>query len=51
MHIINNFKKSDTWKNQLTKVIDFISSKDADEERVKHSKSDNIKIIIYDKAD
>ena len=50
--IINNLKKSDTWKIQLTITIDFISSKDDnDEEHVMHSKSDKIKIIINDKAE
>ena len=49
--IINNLKKSDTWKNQLTIKINFISSKDNDEERVMHSKRDNIEIMTYDKAD
>ena len=32
--IINNPKKSDTWKIQLTIADNFISSKDNDEERV-----------------
>ena len=49
--IINNLKKLDTWKIQLTIAIDFISSKDKDEERVMHSKSDNEEIKINDKAD
>ena len=31
--------------------MNFISSKDIDEERVMHSKSDNIEIMIQDKAD
>ena len=35
--IINNLKKSDTWKIQLTTTIIFISSKyDNDENRVMH---------------
>ena len=49
--IMNNLKKFDTCKSQLTIAINFISSKDTDEERVMHSKSDNIEIIIHDKAD
>ena len=49
--IINNFKKSDTWKIQLTIVNNLISSLDNDEERVKHSKSDNIETMINDEAD
>ena len=35
--IINNLKKSDTWKIKLTIVNNFISSKDNDEKRVIHS--------------
>ena len=49
--VINNPKKSDTWKIQLTLVIDFISFKDIDEEFVMHSKSDNIKIMINKRFD
>ena len=49
--IINNLKKSDTWKIQLTILINFVSSKDNDEDRVMHSKSDNKEIKINDKAD
>ena len=46
--IINHLKKSDTWKIQLTitnNLIQFI------DERVMHSKSDNIEITINDEAD
>ena len=39
--IINNLKKSDTWKIQLTIANNFISSIANDEEHVMHSKSDN----------
>ena len=49
--ILNNLKISDTWKIQLTIAINFISSKDNDEECVMHSKSDNIEIIIKDRPD
>ena len=50
--IINILKKSDTWKIELIITINFISSEDDnDEERVMHSKSDNIEIMISDKAD
>ena len=45
------FKTSDTWKIQLTITITFISSKDTDEECIAYSKSDNMEIMIYDKAD
>ena len=36
---------------QLTIANNFISSIDNDEERVMHSKSDNIEIIMNDKTD
>ena len=48
---LNNLKESDTWKVQLTIVKNFISSIDHDEEHVIHWKSDNIEIMINDKAD
>ena len=48
---INNLKKFDMWKIQLTITINFISSKDNDEKRVMHSKSDKTEIMINDKAD
>ena len=38
-------------KIQLTISINFISSKDKDEDRVMHLKSDKIEIMINDKAD
>ena len=43
---IINIKKSDTWKIQLRRAINFMSSKDTDEERVIYSESDNTKIMI-----
>ena len=49
--IINNPKKSDSWKIQLIMANNFISSINNDEERVMHSKRDNITITINDKAD
>ena len=39
--------KIDTCKLQLTIAIKFISSKDAEEERVMHSNSNNIKFMSY----
>ena len=48
--MIINLQKSDTWKIQLWNAITFISSKDADEERVMHSKSDMIEIMSCDNA-
>ena len=47
--IIINLKKPDTWEVQLTTAINIISSKDNDEERGMHSKSDKIEIMINDK--
>ena len=41
----------DTCKIQLTIAINFISSKGIDEERVMHSKSDNIEFMIHDNTD
>ena len=46
--MINDFQEPDTQKIQLTLSINFVSSKDNDEEQVMHSKSDNIKIMIND---
>ena len=42
---IIDLQNSDTWKTQLTCAIDFTSSKDVKEERVMHSRSNNIKFI------
>ena len=50
-HSTNNLKKSDMWKIQLTIAISFIASKDKYEECVMRSESDNIEIMINDKAD
>ena len=49
--IINNLKKYDTFKIQLTIANNFISSIDNDEYCVMHSKNDNIKIMISDEGD
>ena len=49
--IINNLKKFDTWKIHLTTEINFMSSKDNDEECVMHSKNDKIEIMVNDKTD
>ena len=48
--ILNSLKIYGTQEIQLTKAINFISSTDNYEERVMHSKSDNIEIMINDKA-
>ena len=50
--IINDLKQSDTWKIQLTITINFVSSKDDNDEKcVMHSKSDKTEITINDEAD
>ena len=48
--ILNNLKKSVTWKIQLTIENNFISSIANNEEYLMHSKSDSIEIIINDEA-
>lgn len=48
---MNNLKKSDTQKFHLTSETQFIYSKDIFEDRVMHSKSNNIEIVINDKTD
>ena len=47
---IIDLQNVDTWKIQLTIAINFISSKVAKEERVMHSRSDNIKCTSYNDA-
>ena len=49
--IMNNVKKFHKGKIQLAMENSFIFSIDNDEERVMHSKSDNIEIMISDKED
>ena len=48
---VNYLRKHDARKIQLTIAINFISSKDTSAERVIHSKSDEIEIMVDDKAD
>ena len=48
--IIINLQKSVTFKIQLTTPINFTSSKDNDEERVRHSKNNNIDFVILSDA-
>ena len=45
-NIIIDLKNSDTWKTQLIIAINFISSKDVEEEHVMQSKIDNIKLHL-----
>ena len=47
-NIIFYFENSGTWKIELTTAINFISSKDVDEEHVMHSKSNDKEFIISD---
>ena len=48
--IINELKKSDTWKIQVAIAISFMSSKNNDEECMIHSESDSVETTISDKA-
>ena len=48
--IMINLQNSDKWEIQLTIAINFISSKDTEEERVMHSNSDNMKFTSWDDA-
>ena len=43
-------QSSDIWNIQLTIAINFVSSRDTEEERVMHSTSDNIKFTPYNDA-
>ena len=45
-NIIIDLQNSDRWKIQLKIAVNFISSKDAEEERVKHSRSDNVNLHL-----
>ena len=49
--IINNLKKFNSWKIQLTIAYNFISSIDNDEDRVMDSKSGNAELMISDEED
>ena len=44
--IINNHKNQGEWKIQLSMLNNFISSKDSDEIRNMHTKSDKTKIML-----
>ena len=47
---IIDLQRTDTWKIQLKIAINFISSKDIEEERVMYSTSDNIKFTSCNDA-
>ena len=42
---------SSRWKIQLTREINFISSKDSDETRTMYTKSNNVEIMIGNETD
>ena len=46
--IITDFQKADTWEIQLRIAINFISSKDENEEKAMFSKSNNIDVATFD---
>ena len=45
--IVIDLQNSDTWEIELRIAINFISSKDTEEERVMHSESESIKFTSY----
>ena len=49
--IINDHRTQGEWKFHLTLAINFIFSKDSDETRIMHSKSDNIEIMMNSETD
>ena len=49
-NIVIDLQNSDTWKIQLRIAISFIPSKDVNEERVMHSRIDNIEFIFCNAA-
>ena len=49
--IVNNLKRSDTWKTQLKIANNFMSSIDNDEGHVIYSKSDSIEVMENHKSD
>ena len=50
-NMINGYKTRREWKIQLTMSINFISSKDSDETRNFHTKSNNIEIMMGNETD
>ena len=48
---IINHKTQSEWKIHLTMAINFISSKDSDETRTMHTKSDNVEIMMGSETD
>ena len=50
-NIITDYKTQEEWKIHLIIAIKFISSKDSNETRIIHSKSDNIEIMMSSETD
>ena len=48
---IIDYKTPTEWKIQLTMSINFISSKDSDETRIVHTKSNNIEFMMGSETD
>ena len=48
---IREHKTQSEWKIQLTMAIHFISSKDSDETRTMHTKSNNVEIMMGSETD
>ena len=46
-----DYKTQGEWKIQLTIIISFISSKDSDEIRTMHTKSNNVEIMMGNETD
>ena len=49
--MIDSHRTQGEWKVQLTMAINFFSSKDSEEIRTMHIKSDNIEILIGNETD
>ena len=49
--MINDHKSQGEWKIQLAMSINFMSSKDSEETRTKHTKSHNIEIMMSSEID
>ena len=45
---ITDLQTTGTWIVQLTIAVNFISSRDNDEEQVMHLESDNIEVMTHD---
>ena len=48
--IITDLQESARWKKLLTVALNFISSRDTEEQRVMHSKSGRVKLTPFDNA-